>query len=92
MSTVTSIKLDDKIKGRIQHLAETQRRTPHWIMREAITQYVDREEKRESFKQDALHTWEEYQRSGLHLTAKEVDNWLAKLEAGQDAEPPACHN
>jgi predicted transcriptional regulator len=60
-------------------------------MREAITQYVDREEKRQAFYQEALQSWETYQRTGLHATGEEVDAWLAKLEAGEDAEPPACH-
>lgn len=91
MATATSIKLDDELKGRVQHLAEARRRTPHWIMREAIAQYVEREEKREAFKQDATRAWEEYQRTGLHLTLEEVDAWLAKLEAGEDAELPECH-
>jgi len=88
---VTSVKLDDELKGRVQHLAASRRRTPHWIMREAIAEYVGREEKRESFKREALEAWEDYQRTGLHLTGKEVDEWLAKLEAGENAEMPACH-
>jgi predicted transcriptional regulator len=29
--------------------------------------------------------------NGLHVTSEEADDWLAKLEAGQDAEPPECH-
>ncbi len=47
----TSVKLDSALQGRVQHLATTQRRSAHWIMREAIRQYVEREEARESFKQ-----------------------------------------
>ena len=54
----TSVKLDDELKSRIQHLAETRHRSSHWIMREAIRDDVEREEKRESFKQDALGAWE----------------------------------
>lgn len=91
MGTPTSIKLDDALKERVQALAETRRRSAHWIMREAIAQYVEREEKRETYKQDALRAWEEYQRTGRHLTLDEADAWLAKLEAGEDAELPACH-
>ncbi len=91
MATATSIKLDDELKERVQHLAETRRRSSHWIMREAIAQYVEREEKRESFKQDALRAWDDYRRTGLHLTLEEADAWLAKLEAGEDVEPPECH-
>ena len=47
MTKPTSIKLDDDLKSRVEHLAEAWRRTSHWITREAITQYVEREEKRE---------------------------------------------
>ena len=57
MATATSIKLDEELKKRVQHLAEARRRTPHWIMREAIAQYVEREEQREAFKQEALRAW-----------------------------------
>lgn len=91
MATATSIKLDDTLKGRVQTLAEARRRSAHWIMREAIAQYVEREEKRETFRQDAIRAWEDYQRTGLHLTFEEADAWLAKLEAGEEAEPPKCH-
>ena len=92
MAVSTSIKLGDELKERVRHLAEARRRTSHWIMREAIAQYVDQEEKREAFKQDALHAWEHYQRTGLHLTFEEADAWLAKLEAGDDTELPECHD
>lgn len=92
MATVTSIKLDDELKGRVQNLADARRRSSHWIMREAIAQYVEREEKRETFKQDAMRAWEDYQRSGRHLTLDEADDWLARLEEGEDVELPKCHD
>jgi len=87
----TSVKLDDDLRSRIQSLAELKHRSAHWIMREAIRDYVEREEKREAFKQDALRAWETYRESGLHLTLEEADAWLAKLERGDDAEIPKCH-
>ena len=61
-----------------------------WLC-EAIEQYVVREEKREAFLQDGIRAWEEYQSTGLHVTMEEADAWLAKLESGQDVEPPECH-
>jgi len=60
-------------------------------MREAIHDYVDREEKREALKQDALRAWEVFQESRLHLPLEEADAWLEKLEAGEDVELPQCH-
>jgi predicted transcriptional regulator len=90
-ATTTSLKLDIELKKRVQRLAEARRRSAHWVMREAVEQYVSREEKREQFRQDALSAWNDYQATGLHATAEEADAWLAKLEAGEDAEAPECH-
>lgn len=86
-----AIKISEDIKARVKRLAEARQRTSHWLMREAIAQYVDREEKRESFRQDTLKAWESYRATGLHVTAKEADAWLAKLEEGHDIDPPECH-
>lgn len=89
--STTTLKLDRSIKERIGRLASTRRRTPHWLMREAVEQYVEREEQREKLRQDALAAWSDYQATGLHLTAGEADAWLAKLEAGKRAAIPKCH-
>ncbi|TAN46669.1 MAG: ribbon-helix-helix protein, CopG family [Methylococcaceae bacterium] len=86
-----AIKLDQSIKERIKHLADARHRTTHWVLREAILQYVEREEKREIFRQDGIRAWNEYQATGLHVTWEEADAWLTKLETGQEAEPPECH-
>ncbi len=87
----TSLKLDSELKQRVQRLASARRRSAHWIMREAVEQYVGREEKREQFRADALAAWADFQATGLHATAEEADAWLAGLEAGEDAETPSCH-
>jgi predicted transcriptional regulator len=50
------------------------------------------EECRQQFRRDALAAWEEYQATGHHLTRAEVDAWLARLEAGDDADPPPLHD
>jgi predicted transcriptional regulator len=86
-----AVKLDEHTKARIKSLALARQRTSHWLMREAITQYVDREEKREAFRQDTLKAWEEYRATGLHVTAEEAEAWLAQLEEGKDIDPPPCH-
>jgi predicted transcriptional regulator len=91
-SPTTSLKLEPELKARLQRLAGARRRTTHWLMREAIVQYVEREEQREQLHQDALAAWAEYAATGEHLTAAEADRWLAQLEAGEATEPPACHD
>lgn len=91
MASPTSLKLDDKMKERVQHLANSRKRTSHWIMREAIAQYVEREEKREALQRDTLQAWEEFQETGLHATAEEVDRWLASWGTEDELPAPECH-
>jgi predicted transcriptional regulator len=91
MASVTSVKLDDDIKARVRQLAETRKRTAHWIMREAISQYVEREEKRETLRQDSLRAWEAFQATGQHASAEEVDQWLASWGTENELPAPKCH-
>jgi predicted transcriptional regulator len=46
----------------------------------------DRATLRESFKRDALHAWEHYQRTGLYVTFEDADAWMASL--GSKSEHP----
>lgn len=87
----TSVKLDDELKKRIQHLADVRHRSAHWIMREAIRDYVEREEARESFKQEALSSWKAYQETGQHLTGPETRDWLKSWGTNKETEIPECH-
>lgn len=86
-----SIKIDDELKGRIQQLAGLRQRSPHWIMREAIAQYVEREEARESFQQEAMASWTAYQETGRHLIGQEVRSWLNSWDTELETAPPECH-
>jgi len=86
-----AIKIDEDTKARVKRLADARHRTSHWLMREAITQYVDREEKREAFRQDTLKAWEEYRTTGLHATADEVEAWLSSWGTDNELPAPTCH-
>ena len=83
-----AIKLDEDTRARIKRLAETRQRSSHWLMREAIAQYVEREERREALRQDALLAWRDYQVTGLHVPAAAADEWLARLERADEVAPP----
>lgn len=87
----TSVKIDNEMKSRIKHLADIQQRSSHWIMRTAICEYVDREEAREKFKQEALKSWKQYKTTGMHLTNEEVGEWLSTWGTQSETELPPCH-
>ncbi len=90
-TTAVAIKIDQKTKERYKNLALIKDRSTHWMMREAIKQYVDREEKRESFLRDAVNSWNEYQETGLHATGNEVIKWLNTWGTDDEQDAPECH-
>lgn len=73
-----------KVRNLTLALAAARQRTSHWRMREAMTHYVDRQEKREAFRRDTLKAWEDFGENVLHVTADEADSWMAQLEQGND--------
>ncbi len=87
----TSVKLDDDLKSRVQQLAGLRQRSPHWIMREAIQQYVDREEARAKFDQHTLDSWKHFQETGLHITGDELFAWMDTWGTEDESGPPECH-
>ena len=86
-----AIKIDQDTRDRVKRLAEARHRTSHWVMREAINQYVEREEKREAFGQDAINSWNEYRETGLHVTDEEVVAWLDTWGEENEKAAPICH-
>jgi len=88
----TSLKLDETMENRVQRLAALHDRSAHWIMHEAVRQYVEREEARESFKEEALASWAAFRETGRHLTGAETNAWLESWGAPDEAKRPDCHD
>ncbi len=86
-----AIKIDQDTRDRVKRLADARQRTPHWLMKEAISQYLEREEKREALRQDAINAWKEYQSTGMHVGAEEVTAWLETWGDDDEQGPPVCH-
>jgi predicted transcriptional regulator len=87
----SKLELDSTLTDRLQRLADARHRPAERLVQDAIREYLDREEEREQLRSDALAALEEYQRTGLHLTGEEVNAWLDKLAAGEEAVLPAPH-
>lgn len=87
----TSVKLAPELKRRLDKLAGLRKRSAHWLMKEAIQQYVEKEEARERFKQEAVSAWREYQETGQHLTLDETTRWLDSWGTEEEADVPECH-
>lgn len=88
----TTIKLEDELHTRLRGLAEEKQRTSHWMMREAIAQYVEREEKRLRFYADAKASWEHYQETGRYVAGSEALAWLESWGKDKEQETPVCQS
>ena len=88
--TVT-VKLDASDRDRIASLAAMKKRTPHYLMKEAILEYVQREEARQNFIKAAETSFEHYMETGLHITLDEFSAWVDDVQKNPDAPIAACH-
>ena len=82
------IKLDQVTRDRLKRLADAKGRSTHWMLRQAVSQFLMREEAREAFRAAGLQAWDQYQVTGLHVPHDEADAWLARLQAGEEAAVP----
>ena len=86
-----SIRLPADLKDCIQKLATTRQRSTNALVVQAITAFVEREEKREAIRQECIAAHEHYQQTGLHVTQAEVKDWIAQLRQGKQVGAPKCH-
>ncbi|MFZ0256563.1 MAG: CopG family ribbon-helix-helix protein [Gammaproteobacteria bacterium] len=89
MASITmGVKLDDEMRGRLKALGERRRRSTHWLMKEAIRDYVEREERTEREHQLTLERWEHYQTTGKSVSHEEVEAWLDSLGTAREKPCP----
>ena len=88
MATTQGIKLDDKTQVRLKALAAKKDRTAHWLMRKAIENYLEREEKYEQEKAEDMARWEQYQLTGEAVDGHKVEAWLNDLASGKNKPWP----
>lgn len=90
-SGTVTVKLDPSDRDRISSLATLKKRTPHYLMKEAILEYVQREEARQNFIKAAETSFEHYKETGLHITLDEFSAWVDDVQNNPDAPITACH-
>jgi predicted transcriptional regulator len=84
---VVAVKLEPEMRRRLQALGEARRRTPHWLMCEAIRLYVEREEEVERARIETRERLARYDATGEYIAGEDVVAWLKTW--GTAREPPA---
>ena len=60
-------------------------------MREAVREYLTREELRQSFRDEADKVSRRYEENGLHATKAEIDSWVDSLGTRRPKRAPKSH-
>jgi len=88
--TSKAVKLDEAIYDRLKNLAETRQRTPHWLMKEAIRQFLEREEAAEQIRLDTLQRLAQLEADGKVISHEVVDEWLATWGTENEGQCPVA--
>ncbi len=82
------VKLDDELQARLKALGERCERSPHWLMKKAIAEYVDRMEAEENERQLLIDRWNNYQGTDETVPHETVVQWLETWGTDKESECP----
>jgi len=81
--TVLGVKLERSTRERLKALAGKRDRTPHWLARKAIVEFVEREERAERERSEDEARWLNYVETGEFVSESDMDHWLRALQLGK---------
>ena len=79
-----AVKLDDATYARLKALGKARQRSPQWLMKEAIRQFLEREEEAEHIRRETLERWAQFEATGETVSHAAVEAWLESW--GTDSE------
>ena len=88
MADTTSLKLPGDLKDRVGQVASRVEQTPHAYMVQAISEKVERDEKRQAFWQDGLKSLEEFKRTGTGYRLEDVEKYIIAKTQGKKVRRP----
>lgn len=83
MSSTLGIKLDDATRERLKSVASGLDRAPHWVIKTALIEFLDRQEIALREQQEDEARWARYQESGQAISQERVMQWLDALADGR---------
>jgi predicted transcriptional regulator len=79
-----SVKLSPDELARFAVIAGKRDRSAHYLMREAITEYIAREEFKQSLSEEADEAWRDYKETGEYIS---LDRAVAWVKSGKTELP-----
>lgn len=89
VTTTVGVKLDKETRARLKKLGDAKQRSAHWLMKDAISRYLDAEERYEQEKLEDEVRWQRYLETGNAIPHEEVKLRLDEMakQAAQKARP-----
>ena len=86
--TTMGVKLDDEIRMRLKTLGARRDRTPHWLMKKAIIDFLDQEEFLDKRNLEADAALQGYQETGQFVSHEKMEEWLDTWGSDKESACP----
>ncbi len=80
------VRLDEQLESRLNALADKTQRSKSFLAKEALTRYIEEEERKQRENERVMARWEEYQETGETVSNEAMMDWLDSW--GRDQEKP----
>lgn len=84
---MTSVRMPDELLDRLERTAEQLRRSKGWIIKDAVEEYLAREELKQRRNQETLESWEDY-KAGRVIDGDDMMTWLESWGTDDEKDPP----
>ncbi|MAN51252.1 MULTISPECIES: CopG family transcriptional regulator [unclassified Marinimicrobium] len=82
------VRLDEQLESRLSALAAKTKRSKSFLAKEALTRYIEEEERKEHENELTLARWEEYQETGETVDNDAMMDWLESWGTDQEKSCP----
>ena len=86
-----SIRIESDARERLKAIALHQKRTAHSLAAEAIDKLILEKEKEIAWNQSCIDSYDDFRKSGLHVSQQEVENWMDFWSTDVELPQPICH-
>lgn len=86
---MTSVRMPDDLMVKLDAIANKMRRSKGWIIKDAVTQYIESEELKAKRLQDTLEALDDV-KAGRVIDGDEVVDWLESWGDEDEKEPIDC--
>jgi predicted transcriptional regulator len=90
---VTELKADKTLCRwqKLKEIAARQKCSAHALATEAIITLIEQKERDYAFNQSCIDSYNQYQKTGLHVTHEELVPWMDSLFTDNELLPPKSH-